>query len=156
MQLLLIKQRCYIFISIRLLIPQYLFKKKKGSASPRQWRKASGGMVLEMRFTSVGRTCSPHISSLGDSHTELALKSSPTTSSAFLLPVSAELTGGIPKAVAGSPEHQHHEEMGAVRDGGALNPGGWVGRHGLVLFSILYRNFHILCKLKSKVWKIWV
>jgi len=33
MQLLLIKQHCYIFISISLLIPQCL-KKEKGSASP--------------------------------------------------------------------------------------------------------------------------
>lgn len=157
MQLLLIKQRCYIFISIRLLIPPYLKKKKKkGSASPGRWRKVSVGMVLEMHFTSVGRTCSPHVSSLGDSGTELALGSLSTSPSAFLLPGSAELKGGIPKAVVGSPERSHRGETGAVRDGGALNSGGWVGRNGSVLFSILCRKFHILCRLKSKVWKIWV
>lgn len=153
MQLLLIKQRCYIFISIRLLIPQYLKKKKKGNASPGRWRMVSVGMALEMYFTGVGRTCSPHVSSLGGFHAELALGSSPTSSSSFPLPVNAELKGGIPKAVAGSPEHRHGGGTGAVRDGGALDSGGRVGRNGSVLFSILYRKFHILCKLKSKVWK---
>lgn len=62
MQLLLIKQRFYIFISIRLLIPQYFFSRRKGSASLGRWRKLADGMVLEMPSTSTGRTCSPHVS----------------------------------------------------------------------------------------------
>lgn len=112
--------------------------------------------MLEMHFTSVGRTCSSHISSLGDSCAELALGSSSTSPSAFLFSDSTKLKGGIPKAVVGCPEHRHHGEIGVVRDRGVLNSGGWVGRNSSVLFFILYRNFHILCKLKSKVWKIWV
>lgn len=114
MQLLLIKQHYYIFISIRLVIPQYLKGKQKGSASLGQWRKVSGGMVLEMHFTSVGRACSPHVSSLGDSHAERALRSSPISPSAFLLPVSTELRGGIPKVFVGSPKHSLCEETGVV------------------------------------------
>lgn len=114
------------------------------------------GWCREMHFTSIGRTCSPHISSLEDSRTELALGSSPMSPSAFLLPSSAELKGGIPKVVAGFPEHCHCGETEAVRDGGTLNSGGWVGRNSSVLFSVLCRKFHILCKLKSKVWKIWI
>lgn len=110
--------------------------------------------MLEMHFTGVGRTCSPHVSSLGKSHADLAPGSLPTAP--FLLPGSAKVKGGFPKVVAGSPKHCHHGEMGAVRDGRALNSGRWVGGNGSVLFSILYRKFHILCKSKSKVWKIWV
>lgn len=85
-----------------------------------------------------------------------ALGSSSSSPSAFLLPGSAELKGGIPKAAAESPGHCHCGETRAVRDGEVLNSSGWFGRSGSVLFPILCRNFCILCKFQSKVWKIWV
>lgn len=40
----------------------YFFSRRKGSTSLGRWRKLSGGMELEMPFTSTGRTCSPHVS----------------------------------------------------------------------------------------------
>jgi len=119
-------------------------------------RKVSGGMVLEVHFTSVGRTCSPCLPPLGDSRAELALGSLLTLPSAALPPGSTKLKGGIPEVAMGSLEHCDCGETGVVRDGEVLNSGGWVGRNGSVLFSILCRKFHILCKLKSKVRKIWV
>lgn len=44
---------------------------------------------------------------LGDSCIEMALGSSSTSPSAFLLPGNAELKGGIPKAAPESPKHCH-------------------------------------------------
>lgn len=154
MQLLLIKQRCYIFISIRLLIPHLFFFLKKrlfhqGNAGRCQvgwcWRCISLALaeLAPLMFLLLG---SPM----------LTWPQGPCPPPPFLLPGSAKVKGGIPKVVAGSPKHCHHGEMGAVRDGRALNSGRWVGGNGSVLFSILYRKFHILCKSKSKVWKIWV
>lgn len=90
------------------------FSRREGSASLGRWGKLSGGMVLEMPFTSTGRTCSPHVSSLRDSCTEPGLGSSSTSPSAFLLPGSAELKGGIPKAAPGSPELCHCGETRVV------------------------------------------
>lgn len=134
MQLLLIKQRRYIFISIRLLIPQYFFEKKR--------QCFAGAMEEAVRWDGVGDAFSPAclslaepapltFFSLGDSCNELALGSSSTSPSAFLLPGSAELKGGIPKAIPESLEHCHCGETRAVRDGEELNSSGWVWQERL-------------------------
>lgn len=62
MQLLLIKQRCYIFISIRLLIPPYLKKKKKGRQC------FTGAMEEGVSWDGVGDAFHQHWQNLLPSH----------------------------------------------------------------------------------------